>query len=130
MKKWIFLIAIASSLVACAPQRSLQNVQKQEAIVIADDSLQHEIIIIDPDFERWYLSRYNQAMDRSDSYYQSMNRIGALNWNQYYNTGKYFRIISSYLDYQPGIDYGLEVNRKLYWYFKYIEEQFRVPLLR
>jgi hypothetical protein len=28
------------------------------------------------------------------------------------------------------LDYGMDVNRKLYWYFKYIEENTSIRLLR
>ena len=39
-------------------------------------------------------------------------------------------IHNNYLNYETGTDYGIEVNRKLYWYFKYLESEFKIPLLR
>lgn len=130
MKKLIIAVFAVSLALACTPSRKLQKTEADVAEIDVSDSVEHQIIIIDPEFERWYLSRYNQALDRSNELYASMNRIGAMNWNQYFNTGRYARVITNYLQYQPGTDYGLEVNRRLYWYFKYIEERFRIPLLR
>ncbi len=50
------------------------------------------------------------------------------NWNDYYRKGKYIEIIDSYINYQLQMDYGIEVNRKLYWYFKYVSENYKVRL--
>ncbi len=37
--------------------------------------------------------------------------------------------IDSYIDYRPNIDYGLDLNYKLYYYFKYFEERNNIRLL-
>jgi len=74
--------------------------------------------------------RFNPGLDRSNEYYRSKNSLAASTWNSYYNSGRYRRAISSDIPYNPSVDYGIEVNRKLYWYFKYIEENYKVPLLR
>jgi hypothetical protein len=37
-------------------------------------------------------------------------------------------IIESYIDYRPNIDYGIEVNRKLFWYFKYVKSKYGINL--
>jgi len=94
------------------------------------DTTSYEITIIEPDFDRWYLMRFNPGLDRSNEYYRSKNSLAASTWNSYYNSGRYRRAISSDIPYNPSVDYGIEVNRKLYWYFKYIEENYKVPLLR
>jgi hypothetical protein len=44
--------------------------------------------------------------------------------------GRYNRIIGSYINWNPTTDYGIEINRRLYWYFVYYEETFRIRLLR
>lgn len=96
----------------------------------ADDTTTYEVVIIDNQFEQWYLMNFTPSEDRSDEYYRGKNIIAVANWNQYFNTGKYKRVIESYIDYWPAKDYGIEVNRKLYWYFKYIEETTGVPLFK
>lgn len=50
------------------------------------------------------------------------------NRNYYYRTGKYGKIIVSDIDYRPGVDYGIDVNHKLYWYFSYIKSEYRIYL--
>jgi len=92
------------------------------------DSTEYEVLIIDPQFDQWYLRNFNAAEDRSNEYYHSKNLVAVANWNYFYNTGQYYLIIESYIDYLPHIDYGIEVNRKLFWYFKYVKETFGIKL--
>ena len=50
------------------------------------------------------------------------------NWNDYYRSGRYSLIIESLIDYQPDVDYGIEVDRELYWYFMYISSTYKIRL--
>ncbi|HOP14842.1 MAG TPA: DUF6146 family protein, partial [Lentimicrobium sp.] len=74
--------------------------------------------------------RFSPSFDRSNDYYRTMNNIGVNNWNDYFMRGRYNRIIGSYINWNPTTDYGIEINRRLYWYFVYYEETFRIRLLR
>jgi len=55
--------------------------------------------------------------------------VAVSHWNDYFTRNRYPRAIDSSIDYDYSIDYGIEVNRKLYWYFKYIEDTFKIRLL-
>jgi len=54
--------------------------------------------------------------------------IAVGNWNDFYCTGRYNKIIDSLIEYHPDTDYGIEVERKLYWYFKYIVSTYKIRL--
>lgn len=126
--KLSFVIGIMALMVwACSP---VQNATKTSATLTqsSKDSTEYEILIIDPRFEQWYLMNYSEAKDYSNEYYRSKNQLAVANWNDYYRTGQYGRVIDSYINYQPTIDYGIEVNRKLYWYFKYIKTNYGINL--
>ncbi len=129
MKRLLLLGFILIAAWSCTQQKRITQSQRPQTSIIEDET-EYNILIIDPAFDRWYMMRYSASMDRSDDFYKGMNNIGVRNWNDYYNRGKYQQVIGSYLNYNPGIDYGLEVNRRLYWYFKYIEENFRIRILR
>ena len=129
MKKLLLFGIILFSAWSCTQQKGLTKSQRPQPS-ITEDNTEYNILIIDPGFDRWYMMRYSSSMDRSNEFYKSMNNIGAQNWNDFYNRGKYPKVIGSYLSYNPSIDYGLDVNRRLYWYFKYIEENFRIRILR
>lgn len=129
MKKILLFGIILFAAWSCTQQKQMAQSQKSQT-TIDDDSTSYNILIIDPDFDRWYMMRYSASMDRSNEFYKGVNYLGVQNWNDYYNRGQYPRVINSYLSYNPAIDYGLEVNRRLYWYFKYIEENFKIRILR
>ena len=127
MKPAFFIAIIALLIWSCSP---VKNSSKTSAIVLKNshDSTEYEIVIIDNHFEQWYQLNYSEAKDRTDEYYHSKNLIAVLNWNDYYWGGKYIEVVDSYINYQPQIDYGIEVNRKLYWYFKYVQENYKIKL--
>jgi len=129
MKKSVFLFLLVLAGWACSQQKEITG-RQPESGKVAIDSSGYDITIIDPDFERWYNMQFSPSLDRSNEYYRALNNIGINNWNDYFMRGRYNRIIGSYINWNPTIDYGIEINRKLYWYFKYYEETFRLRLLR
>lgn len=128
MKKLISPIFIILLAWSCSPSQKTGILAKSNVMVI--DSTEYDITIIDMEFDTWYLMNYSPSKDFSNEYYRSKNHIGISNWNYYFNRGKYHRVIENHVFYNHSVDYGIEVNRKLYWYFKYIEETYRIRLLR
>jgi hypothetical protein len=126
--KFCFYIGIMVLLFwACTP---VKVATKTSATLTHDslDSTEYELLIIDPNFDRWYLMNYTPSKDHLNDYYRDKNLIAVANWNDHYRTGRYSGIIDSFIDYSPGIDYGIELNRKLYWYFKYIKDNYGIRL--
>lgn len=127
MKPAFLLSVIAMLIWSCS---SVQNTTGSSAKLIGNspDSTEYELVIIDIHFDQWYTMNYSEAKDRTDTYYQSKNLVAASRWNDYYRRGKYINVVDSYFDYQPQIDYGIEVNRKLFWYFSFVEEYYGIKL--
>ncbi|MBW6460653.1 MAG: hypothetical protein K0B08_08775 [Bacteroidales bacterium] len=128
MKPVIVILIIAIAVWACSPAKKVSAPTKAVLSETSQDSTEYELVIIDTRFDNWYLMNYSPAKDRTNEYYRMKNSIAAANWNEYYNSGRYHRAIESYLDYWPNIDYGIELNRKLFWYFKFVEETYKLPL--
>lgn len=126
MKKLILMAVVSIAFWSCKTSQPAANTNASR---IESDSTQYEITIIDPDFDMWYLMNFVPSRDYTDQYYHQWNLRAVGNWNSYVTRGRYRRAINEMIYYNPGIDYGIEVNRKLYWYFKFIEEKYRVPLL-
>ena len=127
MKKLLFTLIILMFAWSCTSSRNTESVPKSSTVSI--DSTEYEITIIDTEFDTWYLMNYSRSKDFSNDYYRSKNHLGVNNWNDYFNRGRYGRVIENYIYYQYSIDYGIEVNRKLFWYFKFVEEKYRIRLL-
>jgi hypothetical protein len=127
MKKLLIPLFILLLAWSCSPSQKATSSAKPP--IIKNDSTEYEIIVMDPGFEHWYLLNFSQTKDFSNLYYQGKNHVGVSNWNGYFTSNRYPRTIDSSIDYDYSVDYGIEVNRKLYWYFKYIEDTFKIRLL-
>lgn len=106
------------------------NNKEQDTIRIANDSLEYEILIIEPGFNSWLASTAKPEGFYSQEYMESRNRQYVSEWNQRvlqplrYNSNLY----ELQIDYQPHIDYGYEVNYKLYNYFIYFQLTYKQRL--
>jgi len=127
MKKLLFSMFVL--LVAWSCSTSQKASSSGPKPIIKNDSTEYKIIVIDPEFDHWYLMNFSQPKDRSNEYYRSKNQIGVSNWNDYFIRNLYPHIIDSSINYDYSVDYGIEVNRILFWYFKYYEDQFKIRLL-
>ena len=127
MRKILLFPVIVLFFWSCSPSKQVSK-SAGNKISIAD-STEYEITIIDVGFDQWYLMNYSPSKDHSNQYYRSKNQLGAGNWNDYFRRGKYHRVIENNINYDYSVDYGIEVNRQLFWYFKFVEEKYRIRLL-
>lgn len=128
--KWNYFAGLLLLLtVSCSTPREASNTS---ASLVHDsiDSAAYDVIVTDPEFDQWFTVHYTEAKDRPDQFYRSRNIIAVSNWNYYFLNGRYSLVIDSYIDYRPEVDYGIGVNRKLYWYFTYVTTKYKVPVFR
>ena len=132
LKFTLSFILVSIFIISCGsyPTKNSSTI-KEEPVVISNEKLQYEIIIIDIGFTA-YLQTVAKPMNfYSQTYLQNKNRIYVQVWNnrvrnpQQFNTNIYENII----EYKPNVDYGLEVNYKLYWYFKFAEQKYNMRLI-
>jgi hypothetical protein len=128
MKNLILPVLILLLAWSCSPSQKAESSTRNNTIAI--DSTEYDITIIDMEFDTWYLMNYSPSKDFSNDYYRTKNHIGVSNWNSYFDRGKYQRVVGNHIFYDYPVDYGIDVNRKLYWYFKYIEDKYDIRLLR
>ncbi len=127
MKKLIFPLFVLLIVWSCSLSQKTGSSDKQ--LSIKSDSTEYEITITDPEFDHWYLLNFSPAKDYSNEYYRCKNQVAVSNWNNYFTRNRYHSVIENYIYYDYCVDYGIEVNRKLYWYFKYVEDSFKIRLL-
>lgn len=94
--------------------------QTASSIKIENDSLEYEVTVMDVDFNTWLISNARPRGFYSLSYLESNNKWYILDWNNRYtrinnNTSMY----QTYIEYNPSIKYGYEVNYILFNYFQY-----------
>jgi hypothetical protein len=106
---------------------------KQHLVFKADtlmsDSIEYDLIIIDTGFEGW-LAGQPSINFLSKWYYEIKNRLYVTEWNhRHLQPQKYGPIYEDYIDYRPDIDYGLDLNYRLFYYFQYFEKTNHVTLI-
>ena len=133
LKKHILTAILGGILVySCGTQNSTTAVSetKEEPVRIANDSLEYEIIIIDIGFNA-YLNTIARPMGyHSQTYLETRNLIYVTEWNNRARNPTRFNanIYENVIDYQPNIDYGLEVNYKLFSYFQFAQRKYKMRL--
>lgn len=134
MKNLVLIGFIIALIIGCSAQKSKtvvadKSISKKDTIRIANDSLEYEVIIIEPGFDSWL------ATAKPRSYY-SLTFLE--NKNYFFVTEYNRRVLDAYrynpnlyemrIDYDPNIHYGLEVNYLLYNYFIYFQNRYKQKL--
>lgn len=93
-----------------------------DTVRIANDSLEYEIIIIDPAFNGWLYSRAQPRGYYGENYLKNKNRFWVTEWNiRANNPMQYGDLYQMSINYDPKIEYGYEVNYLLYNYLVYFQ---------
>jgi hypothetical protein len=104
-----------------------EEIVENDTVRIANDSLEYEIIIIDPGFSYFLNSLARPEGFYSQDYLENKNRFLVTDYNnrvlhpQRYNPNIY----EMQINYDPNIDYGYDVNYKLYNYFVYLSRKYK-----
>ena len=125
------LVGLLLFLDACGSSLTTTSESTKEApVVIANDSLEYEIIIIDLGFTLFLNTIAQPEGYYSQQFLASRNAIFVSNWNYRAQHPALFdgTIYENVIDYQPTIDYGYEVNYKLFNYFMFAQQKYKMNL--
>jgi len=101
-----------------------------EPVEISDGETEYEIIIIEPGFHAWLHSMARPEGYYSQNFLENRNSIMVVTWNQRVLQPMTYdpNLYEMQIDYNPQIDYGYEVNYKLYNYFIYFQRKYNQRL--
>lgn len=120
----LFLLLLITAACAVKQPISIREADNQES-----DSVEYELIVFDSGFESWFLSRAKPVNWHEQSWYENWNRQYVQAWN-YHNLGaRHKELIDGYINYEPDVDYGPEINHKLFYYFMYVEHELGIPVI-
>ncbi len=135
IKKITCIVALGVLISNCAStkDRKIDQYFDQEAndtIRIANDSLEYEIIIIEPGFNAWLITQRPRGY-YSETYLEIRNRMYVIEYNRRVQQPQLFdnNIYIQEINYEPHIHYGYEVNYLLFNYFIFFEQRFNQRLL-
>jgi hypothetical protein len=119
----LFLSALL--LAGCGSGKPVSSDQPSSPNLVKSgkEEAEYELTIIDPDFDRWCSINCRPANYHSLEFYEGQNQRYVSAWNALAarpsaSPGYPFQ---NHIEYSPNIDYGLDLNYRLYWYFKYVE---------
>jgi len=131
MRTLIYFLAISLVIIGCSTTTKTITTNNtklpEEAVVIANDSLEYGIIIIDIGFKLYLNTIAKPANYYSQKFYETKNQFYVTKWNiRARNPLRYDdSIYENVIDYDFNTDYGLDVNYKLYNYFKFVEYKYK-----
>jgi len=131
MKTAVYILLICGVILGCNTTKPIasktdeksETLKTNDTVKIVNDELEYQIIIIEPGFNTWLLTSARPEGFYSQNYLENRNLIYVNEWNarvmqpQRYNPNLY----EMQIDYSSGIDYGYDVNYKLFNYFIYFQ---------
>ncbi len=134
------LLALSALMMSCVgskvtspeseEERKAFHATSADTVEISDEESNYEIIIIEPGFNVWL-----QAVARPPGYYsknflENRNRLYVIEWNNRVINNLQFdpQLYQLQIDYDPAVDYGYDVNYKLYNYFIYFQRKYNQQL--
>ena len=136
MKAFLFIFIITLGLMISCKTTSIShkkqtyNSKLSDSVRIANDSLEYEIIIIDNGFANWLISKAKSKNYYSQNYLENKNIQFVTAWNSRVNNLNYNQnLYEMTINYDPHINYGLDVNYKLYNYFIFFQNTYNQNLL-
>ena len=138
--KFFFGLVLVLFIVQCSGSKKSIDISKEEeevfnhigrdTVSIKNDTLQYEIIIMEIGFNTWLQSIAKPRGYYTQNYMENRNRIYVINWNQRVLQPQKFdpNLYELQIQYDPNVDYGYEVNYKLYNYFIYFQRKYNQRL--
>ncbi len=135
MRSFVLIAIIGLMIYGCggyintANQDATNVSEKSDTLRITNDSLEYEIIIIEPGFNNWLVTQFPEEyyaqsfLENRNQFFVSEYNRRVLNSTQY-NADLYMQQIN----YEWNLDYGKEVNYLLYNYFIYFEKTYNQKL--
>lgn len=127
MKTWIVCIFSLLIGLGCSTQQAV-TIQEKTAEA-EEDSVSYELVVFDTGFETWFITRAKPANFHEQHYYEFWNKRYVQAWNYHEMGYRHARLIDGNINYDFNTDYGLEINHKLFYYFMYVENVLRIPLI-
>jgi hypothetical protein len=126
----ISIVLLTGMLFSCTPGKQISKTppkpEKIELVANGQDSTEYELVIIDPGFQSWFDMNRKPVWYYTKDYLASWNYQYVVAWNARVRDPLFAQSRANNpfileIDYRPAVDYGIDLNYKLYHYFKYIE---------
>ncbi|RBP33025.1 hypothetical protein DFR65_102361 [Oceanihabitans sediminis] len=136
MKSIFYYILIFCALAACNTTKNKSVTEEKQPVTVNDtikinnEELEYEVITIESGFSNWLASQAKPEGFYSQHYLESKNVLYVNEWNaRVLNPNKYDpNLYEMQINYNRNVDYGYDVNYKLYNYFIYFQLKYKQQL--
>ncbi|WP_299682033.1 DUF6146 family protein [uncultured Dokdonia sp.] len=134
MKKIFYTLLLATFIIGCATTNTKNDIANtagdtSDTVRIANDSLEFEILIIEPGFNNWLVTQQPRGY-YEQNYLENRNLIRVIEYNNRVLESSRFdpNIYLQQINYERGVDYGYEVNYLLHNWFIFFERRYEQKL--
>jgi hypothetical protein len=125
MFKLAFLVLIGSCTFQVQAQDSLA-IEKNDSTSMIE--VEYTLIVFEPGYDMFLMSQPSM-LHYSYSYYRNWNVQYVQEWNVRARTNTLVGAFQEVIDYSPHTDYGIELEYKLYYFFRFIERKYNITLI-
>ena len=128
----MLIIAVGlAGIISCSSIRPAITDPKEFGVGLQEaesDSVEYDLLITDPGFETWFVTNRRPVWYHNKRILEQKNWQYVLAWNEKVRDGL-FQLMNprnpfeQQIQYDFSIDYGMDLNYKLYYYFKFIENK-------
>jgi len=130
MKYFSIILLILFAFASCDSSKTVVKESdvaavSNDTIRIANESLEYEIIIIEPGFESWLVTQKPEGF-YGQTYLEGKNRLFISEYNRRVQNFQLYdpNLYQQEINYEFHLDYGYEVNYLLYNYFLYFQKTY------
>ncbi len=132
MKKVIVIIGIAFIIGACTSVKSIpqaETLDKKIVIETLDEGNKYVLLTFNQEFENWFNIHKSSAEKRDMDYYKRWNERYVNDWNIRSRSPSGSNFFTMLLDFHPWNYNDLALQRKLFFYFQYVENVLNLNIL-
>jgi len=127
--KTLIIFVLLAVIFACSTPVKVTTIKEPKVELLENtDSTEYELWVLDPGFETWFIIHLRKGY-HSYHYYKMWNLRYVTDWNSRVYSGRYHKYFDIVINYEPNLDYGFDVEEKLYYYFVYVEQELNIPIL-
>ena len=129
MKQTLLILGFVVFIYACSSQKNVTQENSHGVEVAAEDSVEYDVEMFDSKFDTWYQIQDSPAKYRSQQYYENWNRQYINAWNAKCAAPPSGWGFDPVIGFEPNVDYGFELNHKLFYYFQYVENVLKIKIM-
>ncbi len=124
MIRYLLIVASVVTLFSCGSNKELVKIENATNDI---DSTEYILIVDEFGFNSWMITNSKRIWYYSQEYYKAWNKIYVkeFNWRVLKGADHPFNEL---IYYDFAIDYGIELDYRLYWYFIFIQKKYDVSL--